>query len=806
MPSSKLSQSLLPLILLLSSIEFLQVRAANDWSQPCFSGVCSYDLPDTPNGASGTLKIWGANNAIADVTTAAGWEILGCDSQSLAQDIRIVCKNPDSSGGCSKLFDSSSSGAARRAESTSASPSSSASAASASDSASLQGAVGKIVRLPQNCGKSAFARIAKAWVPADQSIPPSVARRLVRRDGETPQVHALSVDVNFGAESDTKYGPVGFAIVGANFPGAAAQGTLDTSSISVTGTPSARRSLSRIFAQRGFTDFVKNAADSISSLNNFNVDKSTDLQPFDLNQSFNLINQEIKCSVPLPVGGLNSTVGVNGQVKIDVDAKVHAVTSLGVVAAGTVIPPKVTDFGITSAMTANLDSTIKMSAGVGGSIDSGKIKLFEVGVPGLDFPGVLSIGPTFQINAQGKASLDLDVDMTVGVKWNIDQAKFTFPTGGSQGGSFTPGDTPLQITAQPSGTATGTVELHLIPSLNLGIDALDGTVGAGVFVNLDASATASLSGTATGSQQTVNVNRRALSVDNIPNIGRLGHPAAGIRGRSLIGELYFNKRFPQSFESGDAVDDGEGADSDTEDGFGDSTSDDSGFDGSDGSTVSDGSSGPDGTGTSGFDGASSVDDATDLGDSSTSDDTSDGGEANNTDTSDVGLDAGGVSDEPSDFDDSDTSSDPTATDDPDVTAADETLSASTPAPTPTAIKAIDNSSSSSSAGTDSGVSFGGCLDMKAGLSVNVGASGSFFGLFDPSTSISLFSKDFDLFKKCFGDASQAQRRSSVTLAKRGTRASAPELGRRAVDLKCNDVNVGKATSLVNDVIAAAKLL
>lgn len=30
-----------------------------------------------------------------------------------------------------------------------------------------------------------------------------------------------------------------------------------------------------------------------------------------------------------------------------------------------------------------------MSAGVGGSIDSGKIKFFELGIPGFDFPGLV---------------------------------------------------------------------------------------------------------------------------------------------------------------------------------------------------------------------------------------------------------------------------------------------------------------------------------------------------------------------------------------------------------------------------------
>lgn len=38
-------------------------------------------------------------------------------------------------------------------------------------------------------------------------------------------------------------------------------------------------------------------------------------------------------------------------------------------------------------LSMDLNGAIVMSAGVGGSLDSGAVKLFEVGIPGLDFPG-----------------------------------------------------------------------------------------------------------------------------------------------------------------------------------------------------------------------------------------------------------------------------------------------------------------------------------------------------------------------------------------------------------------------------------
>lgn len=59
---------------------------------------------------------------------------------------------------------------------------------------------------------------------------------------------------------------------------------------------------------------------------------------------------------------------------------------------------------------------------------------------------VLTIGPSFQINGQAKATLNLDVDMRVGVNYHIEKAEFVFPKGGKKGGAFTPNDTRESLT------------------------------------------------------------------------------------------------------------------------------------------------------------------------------------------------------------------------------------------------------------------------------------------------------------------------------------------------------------------------
>lgn len=72
-----------------------------NFPQPCLSGECFYDLPQS-TGTSGTMRVWGASEAISDITTAAGWTILDCDANALSQNIRLVCTGADED--CNHLF------------------------------------------------------------------------------------------------------------------------------------------------------------------------------------------------------------------------------------------------------------------------------------------------------------------------------------------------------------------------------------------------------------------------------------------------------------------------------------------------------------------------------------------------------------------------------------------------------------------------------------------------------------------------------------------------------------------------------
>ncbi|KAK7457234.1 hypothetical protein VKT23_010536 [Stygiomarasmius scandens] len=426
-----MSLSTIALLSLLSSAAY---GFTNDWTQPCFNGQCAYSTD------LGSFKIWGSPDAITDITTAAGWEILNCDPNALTQDIRLVCTNPD---GCGHFY-------------------------------SASGPVGKLVRLPQNCGKSAFARISRNWVHEDQSLPSNLARSIRRRDGTTPDVQGLAVDTDFAAVDPAQNGNVSIAIEGSNVPGAVGDAE-------ITPAPARRSRLN--MKKRGFL------GDIFKKFTSFDKDITKDLPPVDIDQTFPIFEDKISC----PASG--NIPAFDASIKADVVAKAHAVISLGMAATGTVVPPKLDEFGVFVGLNADLTGTLELVGSASGTADSGKISLFEVGIPGLDFPGILTLGPSFKIQGQATANLDIDAQLSVDLAYHVENAKLFFPPSddATSDGGFSPLDSPLKLSVSPSVNSSATVAAHLIPTIDLGVSALGGIAEATVFLDLDASVSTTLS-------------------------------------------------------------------------------------------------------------------------------------------------------------------------------------------------------------------------------------------------------------------------------------------------------------------------
>ncbi|KAJ7181163.1 hypothetical protein C8R46DRAFT_885714 [Mycena filopes] len=379
---------------------------------------------------------WGSPDAITDITTAAGWQILGCDSTALNQSIRLVCMDDpeDPSSNCGHLYQNT-------------------------------GAVNKLVRLPQNCGASAFARISDAWVPADQSIPASIQARIVRRDGTPPVVKALALDVNFAAVDYSKCGQVRAPRPHSH------NHSHDALCVVVSGdTASGTVSAGNQSASAALEGNLVNVAGATGTLK---------LKPLALKKSVNLINTSVNCG---PAAA---------SLKVDMAANTNAQATISVTAKGTVVPPSIPTFQVVAGVTADIGGTVTVAAGLNGHLDSGVINLLTTGVPGLDFPGILTVGPIFKVDTQFVGDVQVPLAMTVGINFAVNNATLTFPPSASTSPSasaFSVGDMPLTLNAEANVKATGTMTATLTPSLNLGVTALGNTASAQIFLSFDTSA------------------------------------------------------------------------------------------------------------------------------------------------------------------------------------------------------------------------------------------------------------------------------------------------------------------------------
>ncbi|KAG9227009.1 hypothetical protein CCMSSC00406_0008981 [Pleurotus cornucopiae] len=611
-------------------------QAANDWSKPCFQGQCEYDLP-FGGPSSGTLKIMG--NSIADITPAAGWEILGCSPHALSQEIILVCTTSRTSD-CEHLDRDA-------------------------------GAVGKIVRLPENCGPGPFAYISKAWIPENQSISSDVQSRILRRNGRAPLVKALRIDTDFESAQRAGNDPVHFTLYGANIPG------MDMSD-----------------RRRGFIDEL---IDKVSKPTNFDLPPITfDLPPIRFNKKMNLFNQSSECPP-----------AAKATVNVDINTEATVFARFSIYASGTVFPhQKLDSFKAVFGVTANLSGGLDLSTELSGVLDSGKIKLLELAIPGFGFPGFITVGPALQVDAEAKAMLDVVADLSVGLNYQIVNAQFEFPpkADSPKGDFLLPLDTPLKLSVSSSVKATGSVEGHIIPRLNLGLDAFHGAVGANVFFEFDTSAKASLNAnaaaevataipeapTSTESPEKQNVARQVAALPPNASQEPAGSVPASIEPSALTQ--------PSIIE------------------------------------------------------ASSTTTISTIGKTSSFLPTSSSAPVSTTTGPGV-TDASSTTFEPS-------SSNPVST------------------------SQVDMDSGAST-------SVGGCFDISAGFDINAGADASFFGLFKAGKKISLFSKQFNLFKKCFGEQANARR---------GLRTKARFFGRR-VGLVCSLPGI-KPEPLADQVIGA----
>jgi hypothetical protein len=117
----------------------------------------------------------------------------------------------------------------------------------------------------------------------------------------------------------------------------------------------------------------------------------------------NLFNTSIECSE-----STTTPISLNASASLDVGANVQVSIILGAIAAGTIVPPTITefelDFGVLYSaglpkknidevdylcvvLDGNVGANLSVVANISGDVSSGSITLFQIDIPGLGFPG-----------------------------------------------------------------------------------------------------------------------------------------------------------------------------------------------------------------------------------------------------------------------------------------------------------------------------------------------------------------------------------------------------------------------------------
>jgi len=271
--------------------------------------------------------------------------------------------------------------------------------------------------------------------------------------------------------------------------------------------------------------------------------------------------------------------------------------------------------------------------------------------------------------------------MKVNLAYKITNGQLIFPPNAQfpGGGGFTPADAPLKISVSPNVQAEAKLEAHVIPTVDVGIDALGGLAQATIFLNLDASATLDLTVNASGNATVVDTTKKTTTPAAVKGVSTTNSTSAATNGTAKAVSAKANSTSTEQTKG-------------------------------------------------------------------------------NTETSTKATTA-----------------------------------------TKTNVASTTNAEKSKR-----GVTANGCVDLQGGLSVNAGATGSFFGFFNAATQVSLFNKQFQLFKKCFGGGGNNANPAGVEATRRSITYN-KSLQARA-GLSCLSSSTTKASSLVDQLLSGGSIL
>ncbi|KAF9034676.1 hypothetical protein BDZ89DRAFT_1036404 [Hymenopellis radicata] len=403
------------------------------------------DMPEDENEndeAFGEVFIDSPNaNAVSSLDIQANWVITSCDARSDQPQVALAYCTKPGDPACSHVF--------------------------------IGGAENTIVQMPKSCGLGPYARVAALAPHANQSILYAHGDHQQRKRADEP-VYELHFDYNFAVIPDDN-GPVYMRADVTDMPD-----YWDT----VVDSPPERREWRQkrglpvgkpSLQKRWWGAFTK----WLDKLNTVDSDNSVS-RNFHWRDKWNIFHAERSCPGP-PAYEASLDVTLKGKAKFD--------SRYGFYLQATIVPPTVKAAYLYVKADAAASATLTVEGMAKVSYDSSVVTFAQFGFPGLYYPGLLTIGPSLEIN--GYISGELSVQGTLDTSITYTMPSFNFALGKTSND--------IGSTIQPSSKSQGfnmkagynvdmggDIAIHIVPQVQFGVQILGGKlIDAEAFVRAD---------------------------------------------------------------------------------------------------------------------------------------------------------------------------------------------------------------------------------------------------------------------------------------------------------------------------------
>ncbi|KAJ6523143.1 hypothetical protein DFH09DRAFT_1421136, partial [Mycena vulgaris] len=381
--------------------------------------------------AFGEVFINSPNSAsVSSLDLRSNWVITSCHPTSdKPQSVPMYCSKGSSNSGCSHVM--------------------------------IGGAEHTIVKMPQNCGRGPYARIAGLDLHLDQNILSSYHQS--KKPADEP-VYLLRFDYNFAAIPAAN-GPIYMRADLTDMPD-----YWDTVVESPPEPTLSCRLAERRLDERWWGTF-KNWLSKMTQ-----VEKDTSVsRNFHWSDTWTIFHKEVSC----PASAFHSSMS---PLCVDIDVgKSGLNTRYGFYLQATVVPPEVQAAYLYFSADANAEATFTLKGEASLKYDSSSIQFASFGFPGLYYPGLLTIGPTLVLSGYSKA-------FTTNLGYTFPTVDFNFGKTDPDlmSSSISPSDFKQGINLGVGYNVELTGNIHLVPSIQLGLSVLGGAViDAQAFVDVD---------------------------------------------------------------------------------------------------------------------------------------------------------------------------------------------------------------------------------------------------------------------------------------------------------------------------------